>query len=85
MGGTSYYYHGTPLKGHASTVGGYWGCNYDGLIEKKNSIISQIDLQDSKHWDENPEQDYEGSLVNNEFNLKNTSRSSEHKFYRGDK
>ena len=85
MGGTSSYSHGNPLRGHASTVGGSWGYNYDGLIEKKDPIISQIDLKDSKNQDENPEYDYEGSLGKNEFNLKNSPRISEYKFYRGDK
>ena len=33
MGGTSYYYHGNPLRGYASTVGGYWGYNYNVHIE----------------------------------------------------
>ena len=39
MWGTSYYYHGNTLRGPASTVGCYWGYNYDGLIDKKDSII----------------------------------------------
>ena len=77
MGGTSSYSHRNPLRGNASTVGGSWGYNYDGLIEKKNSIISQIYLQDSKNQDENTEYDYKGSLGNNEFNLKNSPRISE--------
>ena len=33
MGGTSYYYHGNPLRGYAFTVGGYLGYNYNGLLE----------------------------------------------------
>ena len=33
MGLTSYYYHGNPLRGRASTVGGYWGYKYNGLVE----------------------------------------------------
>ena len=40
MGGTSSYSHRNPLRGNASTVGGSWGYNYDGLIEKKDPIIS---------------------------------------------
>ena len=39
MGGTSSYSHGTPFRGNASTVGGSWGYNYDGLIGGQHNLL----------------------------------------------
>ena len=46
LGGVSYSYLGTTLRGNKFTSGGYGGYNSDDLDEEQYAIDSEIDLHD---------------------------------------